>query len=501
MRNTSGACLVLLLVFLMLHAPPLKAQTESPAPQPGGKVAVQGDPFADTPVKDPFADLSVFEEKTDAARSGAGRERTVADQSAGLELHGYLESRNRIRTSDAEALSLRQRLWLESELDLLTLDEPRSDSPARLFASAALDFDPAASDLSDDVPLFHPCLKEMFFTWETESAALMVGRKLERIGTGDGVNPMDLINPLDHRDPLATGRADSRLPVLLVKGLAQLPTFDLLQEASLELFLIPFPQVNQLNSPGSPWESPGLASLRRAGARGKLILRDQVKPSQSLANAECGARLAATFSGWDLALIGFYGFTNAPVLARNMVTNQAGHEELEITPIHPSFAALGFTFAKGLEHSTIRGEISLKPNLPVMISDYASLPGYERHRVVEGVLGWDRTFGTNFYVNFQLFCTAIGGASDLEELVSDEYEYGITYDVHDLFWDDALTAGARGIASFSGEGCTFECFADYELTDDLLLSASLFLFEGPESGQYGQYDYNDFFSLRLRYSF
>jgi hypothetical protein len=525
MRFLTGRCLTVFLLLLALNAAAASAQTSAqpvkslpgdpfasgfqattsgksllgdPFSAPGKKGSatkeVQGDPFATKPGKDPFAAQNLFDLKTGEAKAG--------DASQGqFSLHGYLETRNRVRIKNPEAISQRQRIWLESEAILYPSEEPGGNHPLRLFASGALDFDPAASDLSDDVTLWELYAEEAFLTLDTDSIDVILGRKLFRMGTGDGINPLDLINPIDHRDPLATGRADSRLPVLLGMGLVPLPTFGLLQEASIEAVVVPFPQVNQLNEPGSPWEGRGLKILRQAAAQGQLILDDQEKPSQSLQNAEFALRLAATLSGWDLALIGYCGHMKSPVFARSLSASPQGEDILRIIPIHPNFAAVGFNFAKGLERSTIRGELSLKPNLPVMLEDMTSLPGYTRRSVWEGVLGWDRTFGTNLYVNLQYFCTALGDAGEVDGLVMDRLEHGLSYEIHDLFLQDALTAGVRGIASFSGEGYTFELYGEYELTDNILLAASLLFFEGPESGQYGQFDDNDSFTVRLRYSF
>jgi hypothetical protein len=525
MRFFVGRCLPILLLFLTLNAVAANAQLQTPPdkPLPGdpfaggfqattsgkhlpgdssaasskvspGAKEVQGDPFATEQSKEPFASQSLLGPK-------AGKEKTEESPGGPFSLHGYLETRNRLRIKNLEAISLRQRLWLESEAKLSAAKEPGGNAPAKLFASGALDIDPAASDLSDDVPLLDVYLEEAFLTLEADKMDFILGRKLFRMGTGDGINPLDLINPLDHRDPMATGRADSRLPVLLGLGVLPLPAHGLLQEASIEAVVVPFPQVNQLNAPGSPWEGRGVKMLRQAAAQGQLILHDQQKPSQSLENAEFAMRLAATLSGWDLALIGYYGRMKSPVFARAQATGLDGETKLCITPIHPSFAAVGLNFAKGLERSTIRGELSLKPNLPVMLADLKSTPGYTRRRVVEGVLGLDRTFGINLYVNLQYFCTALGDAGEVGGLVMDRFEHGLTYELHDLFLQDALKAGIRGIASFSGQGYTCELFAEYELTDNCLVAGSLLFLGGPEDGRYGQFDDNDSFTLRIRYSF
>ncbi|WP_320043232.1 hypothetical protein [uncultured Desulfobacter sp.] len=129
---------------------------------------------------------------------------------------------------------------------------------------------------------------------------VVIGRKIHRIGTGDGINPMDLINPLDYRDPFATGSSDAREPVLLGLATINLPAPGPFQEANLDMIVVPLARVNRLNAPGSVWESPGLRELRAGHAEGRYVLEDQEKPDQAFDQAEYEFRLAATLSGWDL---------------------------------------------------------------------------------------------------------------------------------------------------------------------------------------------------------
>ena len=481
---------LVVLIFLLL-LPAATALAQPPVPE----AALPGDPFAGedfqdpgTVTGDPFADESAFEEMFDpAAEKQTGVSTEKGDD---FDLHGYVESRNSLRTdADNKFISARQRIWLEAGGPLF--------SHTRFFTSAALDFDPAAADLSDDHETVRAHLKEVFVTVDTDRLDVILGRKMLRWGTGDGINPMDLINPVDHRYPVASGRADTRVPVVLGQTIVRLPTFGSLQEATLEGVVIPLARVNRLNASGSAWESRGLKSLREAAARGTLLLESQDEPDEILEDAEFGLRLAVTFSGWDLALNGFHGHTDSPVFARDRVMS-GGKELPRLTPVHPTFSAFGINFAKGLDRSTVRGELALKPDLPMMLSDETAEPGYVRKQVVEGVVGVDRTFGTNLYTNLQYFGTI---TEDARELARDRYDQGITYDIHDLFWRDDLEAGVRGTVSFSGQGWTCEPYAEFSLGDDWLLAASFLIFEGSRSGRYGQYTDNDMLTIRLRYSF
>jgi hypothetical protein len=463
-------------------------------PAPGGG---RGDPFGSGLKGDPFADDPAFLSEPD---NGADKKNPeiVSMRQSRFNLHGYLESRNRIRAENGEAMSTRQRLFLEIDAAYIKNSASGIPAPFRFYGSGVLDIDPAAADISDDNDDVRLYPEEIYLTLDTTDLDVILGRKMLRWGMGDGINPMDLINPPDHRDPFASGRADTRIPVLLCQAVWQLPTLAFFQETSLEGVFIPLARVYQLPAPGSDWESPGIRSLREAHAQGLLVLNGQDKPDAYFRDGEFGLRLAATFSGWDLALIGFYGYVDSPVFERSTVAVSENQKIFHITPIHPAFKAIGINFAKGLERSTFRGELALKPDLPVMLKDSTAVPGYERHCVYECVLGLDRNFGTNLYTNLQYFFTAV---NDAQGLAMDSFDHGITYEINDKFFNDDLKAGIRGIASFSGQGWTCEPYVEYKLGDNLLLAVSALFFQGSENGHYGQFTNNDAFTFRIRYSF
>ncbi len=493
MLNMFKTTAVGLLIACTLWCHPVAGATAGTDKEASVQQALEGDPFAGD---DGFS--SCFD--TTAASQKASSGQTSGATKLQTDLHGYLETRNRLRISDGEWLSTRQRIWLELDSSLQTSANCGADAPYRFFASGAIDVDPAAADLSDDTDPARVYLEEAFITIDQPGWHLIAGRKIQRTGTGDGINPMDLVNPVDYRDPVANGRSDSRLPIPLAVASVQLPHYGAIQEAVLEALFIPLARVNRLNASGSPWESRGLAMLRQKADEGGLILGHQQEPDRYFEEVEFGARLGVTFSGWDVGLVGFSGYNDTPVFSASTIKTQGTDTLtlLHLTPVHPKFSAMGLTFAKGFERSTLRGELAWKPDLPLTPADVETTTGYLRRAVTEGVVGIDHTFGVNLYANVQYFFTVTDNAA---LTVNDTFAHGITYEVHDKFLSDALKSGIRGITSFSDKGWTFETFAEYQPLDDWLLSLSLLLFEGPEDGDYGMFDHNDAITLRLRYSF
>ena len=400
---------------------------------------------------------------------------------------GYVESRNQIRTKDVgNPVSLRQRLWLDCYL---------GQGWIRGFASGSFDYDPAVQDWTDDTSeIYYVDLNEAYLTIDSERLDLILGKKMMRWGTGDGVNPMDLINPRDYRNPISTARADARLPIVLADAIL------LLGPVIMEGVLIPKPEVNKFSLPNSPWESRELKKLRKMAESGEIVLSPKEDPDKWFKYPEFAFRISTVWKGFDLALLYYDGYTDDPVYYRDYLSDG----RMRVTPCYQRYRAYGFNVAKGFERVTIRGELSVKPGLLYSI-DQAD-PSYRKdsdglisRNLYQGVIGIDRTFFTNFYVNFQFFMDLI---EDGKEALSSKLKtHGITFEVSDKYFDDDLNMGIRGKLYTSSDGGTVEIFAEYKIGDNWEIAPGYMTFIGSNESRLGQYHQNDMVYLKLRYSF
>jgi hypothetical protein len=229
---------------------------------------------------------------------------SVEDTTKFLSIAGYLESRNQLRIKEMdEPISLRQRLWLDCYL---------GHGWIRGFASTYFDYDPAVRDWTDDKDeLYYVELNEAYLTIDTKRIDFIFGKKMIRWGTGDGINPMDLINPRDYRDPIASARADARLPIVLANGIF------LLGPVTVEGVLIPKPEVNEFSLPDSPWEPKGLRDMRRSAESGEIVLSPGEEPDDWFEDAEFAFRVSTVTGGFDLALLYYNGYTDDPAYHRD----------------------------------------------------------------------------------------------------------------------------------------------------------------------------------------
>jgi hypothetical protein len=404
-----------------------------------------------------------------------------------LSLGGYLESRNQVRIRDVgDPISLRQRLWLDCYL---------GQGWVRAFASAYFDYDPAVRDWTDDNDeLYYVELNEAYLTVDIERIDFIFGKKMMRWGTGDGINPMDLINPRDYRDPIASARADARLPIVLANGIF------LLGPVTVEGVLIPKPEVNKFSLANSPWEPEGLRELRKTAESGEIVLAPREEPGDWFRHPEFAFRVSTVWHSFDLALLYYNGYTDDPAYHRDYLTDG----RMRFTPRYHRYRAYGFNFAKGFERATIRGEVAVKPDL--LFSIDPDDPSYQKdsdglvsRELYQGVIGIDRTFFTNLYVNLQFFADLIEDGQ--EALVSKQKTHGITFEISDKFLGDDLTAGFRGMYFTSNDGSASEIFAEYKIGDNWQIAPGYMFFSGPKDSRLGQFNDNDTIYLRVRYSF
>ena len=203
--------------------------------------------------------------------------------------------------------------------------------------------------------------------------------------------------------------------------------------------------------------------------------------------------------GFDLALLYYNGYTDDPVYHRDFPA--AGR--MRFTPRYHRYQAYGFNFAKGFERVTIRGELAVKPGL--LFSIDSNDPSYSidddglvSRNLYQGVIGIDRTFFTNLYVNLQFFADLIEDGK--ETLACKRKTHGLTFEISDKFLDDDLTAGFRGMCFISNEGSACEIFAEYKIGDKWTIAPGGMFFNGPKHSRLGQFNDNDMVYLRLKHS-
>lgn len=388
---------------------------------------------------------------------------------------GYLQSTYRQSVHKENPLAAIQRVGLETRFN--------QGSWIRGFASGYVDTDLSVTGRwHSREPVVTPEVGEAYLTIDTHYADLIVGMQQIRWGEAGALSTFDLINPIDYRNPIATGRSTQRLSV----GAADLRV-SLKGLGLLDLICVPFPRFSRLAEYGSPWEDKGLRELRHYVGEGLVGRKYDNGPFEP----EFAGRLKFFQSGYDLAFMFFKGYEHKP-----LYTAGIDYQNMSATihETYKTFEAFGLSSAVSILKSTLRTEFTLRHNYPFQSDDI----DIERRNDYEAFIGWDRMFLTNLNVNLQTFFSSYDGKKVRGK---DRERYGATWSVSDKYLDDALTAGVRGEYFANNDDACVEVFGEYEYDDHLRFTAGYMFFSGGKSNDLGQYDKNDHFYFGVKYSF
>lgn len=367
---------------------------------------------------------------------------------------GFFESRNQRFIEQDAFLSTRQRGQLE-------LKYASKSDKWRFFTSAYGEYDQATEDYRSP---FRGEVLEAYGVFDGPSTDITLGRQRIPWGTADGRSTIDRVNAVDFRDPIGNARTSARRPswVARIEHTTSIGVF--------EGVWLPIGRDRRIPEQGSPWEIDFLSSLRSADDAGTLNLNIEDPKVH-----EGGFRFLQFGEGFDWSFAVFNGLSDFPLLSLQ------SPDLVRLTPAR--FTTVNLSAAIGQTKSTWRGEIAYTPDFPLGLGQTTDLS--------QIIVGWDRTFLLDLYVNVQLFFDRFGNVDDT---------YGGTFAITNSFFDDATEAGVRGQVANEGQ-YAIETFADYEFNDAITLTARVFLFGGQIGSDLGEFRENDFAELTLRYAF
>ena len=239
---------------------------------------------------------------------------------------GYLQSTYRQSVHKENPLAAIQRVELETRFN--------QGSWIRGFASGYVDTDLSVTGR------WHS--REPVVTPEVGEAYLTIGMQQIRWGEADALSTFDLINPIDYRNPIATGRSTQRLSV----GAADLRV-SLKGLGLLDLICVPFPRFSRLAEYGSPWEDKGLRELRHYVGEGLVGRKYDNGPFEP----EFAGRLKFFQSGYDLAFMFFKGYEHKP-----LYTADIDYQNMSATihETYKTFEAFGLSSAVSILKPPLR---------------------------------------------------------------------------------------------------------------------------------------------------
>lgn len=330
-------------------------------------------------------------------------------------------------------------------------------------------------------------------------ADLKIGRQIINWGRSDTLRVLDVLNPLDNREPGLVDIEDLRRPVMMLRGDAYCGDW------TLTLVAIPEIRFNKDPPIGSDF-APVLSSL---GAAASFVVPENV-PDESFDNTEWAVALSGVFSGWDVSLHFARSWSDSAYL-RPVIAGPLDFSGSQLR--HSRFTLVGaganYTFGSwliktemawldGLDYTTstrmILGPVTVDvPTGSVRRSRLDFMAGVEYY-------GFTDTNVALEIANRHIF----GFRSDMRphfgaERNSLETALRITRN----FMNDRLevTVLALAFGNHAQDGSVVRLSASYDLRDALVVSGGILLFQKGDRIPFDSIARNDRLFVELKYSF
>ena len=371
-------------------------------------------------------------------------EQTMAPGAA-WQVGGFVELGGRYFTVSDDWLS--QRLFAQTEVKW-------SRGRWQTFVLGTAEVDPPTGRYRDP---YRAELREIYLRYGGDGFDLTVGKHRVAWGTADGIGTIDRVNAVDFRDPILNARTPSRRPSWLVRAQQSTPL------GIFEAVWLPRGRDRKFPEPGSPWAT---AMLRPSGDHAVVAVDDP-------RGHEGGVRYLRYGRGLDWGAAVFDGFTDAPVASRSDGT------VLRLLPKRSR--TWNANAALGLAQSTWRGEVAYTAT--------ATESEAGRTGRWQAVVGWDRTFLVDLYVNLQVFYERSDGA---------EASRGGTFALTKPVIDDAATLALRGQWAQRSQHAVEASF-EIHVNDELTVSLRALAFAGDPGSPLGHFADHDFAELAARW--
>jgi len=306
------------------------------------------------------------------------------------------------------------------------------------------------------------------------SLDLKVGRQIVVWGKSDNIRVVDILNPLDNREPGLVDIEDLRLPVTMTRLDYYLGKWNL---TAIAVHEIRFNKNPVFRSEFFPFESP---------------LPEEEKPSSSLDNTEYALALNGIFRGWDISFYGARFFDDQPHV--EMVS--PGHLERR----HSRLSMLGTAANVALGNWLLKSEVAYFDDL-----EFFAVPGRKKSRL-DMLAGVEYSGFTNTTISLEAvnrhikdFDSTMKAPPDSAQ--EDEFQTVLRYSgdfLHDSF-HVVMLASTFGVTGDDGALQRFS--VEYDVKDDFSVMVGIVTYQSGDKTQFRNIGDNDRLFLEAKYSF
>ena len=375
------------------------------------------------------------------------------------------------------------------ELEIKRIDEDGFNLLAE-FRGTYDHLDPEADDVTkNEYDEFE--LREAYFSVMFGSFELKAGKTIVNWGRADDINPIDLANPEDFSEFYTIDKIDRKIPVLMIDAAY------FVGNMTLEAVYIPFFEPAVIPDTG-PWAQYGFRQLRDLfpDSYGRIdFQKKDDEGKKDIENSETAVRLSGIFGSFDMGLVFFYGYNDYPALS--YTPDSDGQPIFDVT--YEKFRGYGTDFEYTIAGYGFRGEILFRDNILYALTPTMEGLVNEKAVDVQSVIGLDKFYGENFYVNIQMIFNRIFDYK--AEMVSDRNYRVVSATFEEKFLNEELLTAIDISYGLDEEDWMITPRVEYYFTYDFVGEIGAYFFAGDEDTQAGQFKENDMVYVRLTYAF
>ena len=306
------------------------------------------------------------------------------------------------------------------------------------------------------------------------SLDLKVGRQIVVWGKSDNIRVVDILNPLDNREPGLVDIEDLRLPVTMTKLDYYLGKWNL---TAIAVHEIRFNKNPVFGSEFFPFKTP---------------LPEEKKPTNSLDNTEYALAVNGIFRGWDIS---FYG-------ARFF--DKQAHVEIvlptQLERCHSRLSMVGTAVNVALGNWLLKSEAAYFKGL-----EFFAVPGEKKSRL-DVLAGMEYSGFTNTTISLEAVNRHINDFDSTlkappDNAQEDEFQTVLRYSgdfLHDTL-HLVMLASTFGVTGDDGALQRFS--VEYDVTDAFSVKLGLVTYQSGDKAQFRNIGDNDRLFLEAKYSF
>jgi hypothetical protein len=335
-------------------------------------------------------------------------------------------------------------------------------------------------------------LRELYLDVPLGNSFLRLGKQQVVWGESDGIKVLDVVNPQSFREFILQSFDDSRIPLWMVN--LELPVG---REGSIQLLWIPDTTYYELAERGTPYAltSPLLVPRQPPGL--DTVVLEPDTPDDPFGDSDAGIRYRSFVAGWDISLNYFYSYADFPVPFQRLEQGETGLVGV-LDPDYKRNHLVGGSANNAFGDFSVRTELVWNSDRWFTSTDIARR-GVEESAEISSIVGLDWQHSSSGLLSAQWFYSRV---LDYRSAIErDKTEQMVSLLLRQTFDNENWEFTALALHSLDYDDSLFQLKLKYWFSSELEVWLGADIFDGRETGIFGQFDKTDRILMGLQYGF